>query len=129
LLTLVSTTVILASWARAIEIFNTKLTHDERKRIDPARCPRASFNDFLTALSTARSKAETGHSRCKQNIIKLCQVVNRYAVVGDLIMQHHAEYTSLAWGAFRFLLLVSHCSAKQSRCREHFPLTKIAVCY
>ncbi len=32
--------------------------------------------------------------------------VNHYAIVGDKIVQHHAEYTSLVRGTFRFLLLV-----------------------
>ena len=102
-----SASPVLASWSRAIDLFNSKLTRDEKKKIDLDNCPTASFSDILAAAQDARAKVEGGRYRCTRTVQEIITLVNRYAVAGDLVVQHHAEYTSLVWGAFRFLLMVS----------------------
>ncbi|KAI9852117.1 MAG: hypothetical protein M1824_002166 [Vezdaea acicularis] len=96
---------ITASWAKAVDLFNSRLTKDDHKRIDLSNFQRASFPDLLSAATTAKDTAERERYPWTNNIQNIFSQINRYAVAGDLIVQHHAEYTSLAWGAFRFLLL------------------------
>ncbi|MCJ1235108.1 hypothetical protein MMC14_003072, partial [Varicellaria rhodocarpa] len=96
---------VLASWERAIDLFNSKLTHDEKKKIDLKSCQSASFEELLKAAADAKTAAELKRFRCAPTIQKIFQQINRYAVAGDIIAQYSTEYTSIAWGAFRFLLM------------------------
>lgn len=96
---------VLASWSKAIDLFNSTLTKDESKKIDLAQFPRAEFTDILSAANTAKEKVEHKRQSWTKNLQNVFRHINRYAVVGDIIVQHHAEYTSLVWGAFRFPLL------------------------
>lgn len=88
-----------------MEIFNSKLTKDD-KRIDLKSRPRALFSELGAAASKEKVTAERNCFQWTQGVIKIFRIVNRYAVVGDVIAQHHPEYTALAWGAFRLLMLV-----------------------
>ncbi|MCJ1236999.1 hypothetical protein MMC14_004983 [Varicellaria rhodocarpa] len=96
---------VLASWELAIDLFKSKLTQDEKKRIDLNNCQSASFEELLKAAADAKSHAELKRFRWTPTIRKIFQQINRYAVAGDVIAQYNTEYTSIAWGAFRFLLL------------------------
>ncbi|MCJ1261664.1 hypothetical protein MMC22_001530 [Lobaria immixta] len=96
---------VLASWSKAIDLFNSNLTKDETKKVDLTRFPRAEFMDFLSAANTAKESVERKRHTWRKSLQNVFWHINRYAVVGDIIVQHHAEYTSLVWGAFRFLLL------------------------
>jgi hypothetical protein len=98
----------LASWSRAIEIFNSKLTKDERKKIKLEDDMSGRFEDVLAAAQAAQRDVERRRLKSTPTLLSIFTIINRYAVAGDLIMQHHAEYTSLVWGAFRFLLQVGH---------------------
>ncbi|MCJ1262443.1 hypothetical protein MMC22_002313 [Lobaria immixta] len=96
---------VLASWSKAIDLFNSKLTKDESKRINLTQFPRAQFEDFLAAANAVKEQVERKRYPWTEHLHNVLRHINRYAVVGDIIVQHHAEYTSLVWGAFRFLLL------------------------
>ncbi|MCJ1242728.1 hypothetical protein MMC14_010737, partial [Varicellaria rhodocarpa] len=96
---------VLASWERAIDLFNSKLTQDEKEKIDLNNCQSASFEELLKAAAVAKTDAELKRFRWTPTIQKIFQQINRYAVAGDIIAQYNTEYTSIAWGAFRFLLL------------------------
>ncbi|KAI9715684.1 MAG: hypothetical protein M1812_005836 [Candelaria pacifica] len=98
---------ILASWSRAIDLFNSRLTKDEKKRIDPKKCQHASFPELLATATAVKEKAEQARYPWTGKLQKTFQQINRYAAVGDVMIQHHAEYTALVWGAFRFLLLAT----------------------
>lgn len=40
----------------------------------------------------------------------LLEQLNRYAMIGDLAIQHHPDIVALAWSGFRLLLQVRHRS-------------------
>ncbi|KAI1379320.1 hypothetical protein F4677DRAFT_408614 [Hypoxylon crocopeplum] len=65
-----------------------------------------SAQDFTTTLLEARSKYESQrNSKAYKWLEKLSSRVAYYGVVLDVLVQHHPEYVSLAWGAFKFLFL------------------------
>lgn len=41
----------------------------------------------------------------------LLEQLNRYAMIGDVAIQHHPEIVALAWSGLRLLLQVRHRSA------------------
>ena len=102
---------IRTSWSKAIELFNSRLTKDEKKKIDLKNVPQAQFADLLAAAQTAKTKVEQARYPWTGALQRVLGQVNHYAVVGDIIVQHHAEYTSLVWGTVRFLLLVGFHTA------------------
>lgn len=99
--------LIHALRSKAINLFNCQLTKDERKKIDLQACPHGSLSDLLQAAKVAKDKAEQARYPWTETVQKIFRQVSHYAVAGDMLVQHHAEYTSLVWGAFRFLLLVN----------------------
>ncbi|KAI9763728.1 MAG: hypothetical protein M1840_009125 [Geoglossum simile] len=94
-------------WSKAIDLFNEKLTNDKKKKIDLKSCRQATFSDLLGSATIARDKAERKRYPWTANLQRILSQINRFAPVGDVLVQHHSEYTSLAWGAFRFLLLAA----------------------
>jgi hypothetical protein len=101
-----SQTTVLASWERAVELFNSKLTHDKKKKIDLKDCQKASFEELLKTANEAKDRAESKRYRWTPTVRKIFQQINQYAVAGDTITQYNTEYASIAWGSFRFLLQV-----------------------
>jgi hypothetical protein len=97
---------VLASWERAIELFNSKLTQDKKKKIDLKDCQKASFEELLKTANEAKDRAESKRFRWTPTVRKIFQQISQYAVAGDIITQYNTEYTSVAWGSFRFLLQV-----------------------
>ncbi|MCJ1251744.1 hypothetical protein MMC30_008981 [Trapelia coarctata] len=69
------------------------------------KCHPASFEELLKAAGDAKDRAELKRFRWTPTVRKIFQQINRYAVAGDVIAQYNTEYTSVAWGTFRFLLL------------------------
>ncbi|KAH0539046.1 hypothetical protein FGG08_004392 [Glutinoglossum americanum] len=105
---------ILGSWSKAVDLFNSRLTKDDKKKINLKDFQRASFMELLDAATAAKSKVEKERYSWTGNVQNVFRQINRYAVAGDMIVQHHAEYTSLAWGAFRFLLMFTVEEGKTS---------------
>ena len=104
----------LTSWSRAVDLFNSQLTNDEKKKIDITSL-QGVFSDLHTSANSVRGKVEAARYPWTPTLRKVIDHINRYAVVGDIIIQHHTEYTSLVWGTVRFLLVVS---GPTSRCQH-----------
>ena len=43
----------------------------------------------------------------KKRLTDITAVLSFYGNVMDMLVQHHPEYVSLAWGAMKFLIVVS----------------------
>jgi hypothetical protein len=99
-------------------LFNNGLTKDEKKKLCPKTWHLNSITDLLDLVTAAKDKTERELYPWTDSIQRIFRQVNRYASVGDLLIQHHPEYTSLLWGSFRFLLFVSHFHILQ---HESFP--------
>lgn len=82
-----------------------ELPEKERKAIFGSQA--ASMQDFAFALSTARSRYESRKdSKAYIWLEKLSSRVVYYGNLLDILVQHHPEYVSLAWGTFKFLFIV-----------------------
>ncbi|KAM7203901.1 hypothetical protein V8F33_001872, partial [Rhypophila sp. PSN 637] len=70
-----------------------------------------SMSDFILTLEDVRSKYES-RKQCKAYVWleKLSSRVVYYGNVLDVLVQHHPEYVSLVWGAFKllFMSVLSH---------------------
>ena len=76
----------------------------------------ASFEELLDAATVAKKNVEVKRYRCTERVQSILRCINQYAAVGDVIVQHHSEYTSLAWGAIRFLVKVSRLNTLSRPC-------------
>ena len=88
-------------------------------QLDPRTCARfdkvqqiQSLNDLESILNEARSKYERQHDDKKiaKWLSKLSSRICHYGQVFDVLIQHHPEYVSLAWGAMKFLFVVRAAS-------------------
>ena len=70
----------------------------------------------MKAAGDAKDRAELKRFRWTPTVQKIFKLINRYAVAGDIIAQYDSQYTSIAWGTFRFLFLVSIKSVTSHSC-------------
>jgi hypothetical protein len=77
-----------------------------------------SLHDLESVLNDARSKYEQQHEGKKvaKWLSKLSSRICHYGQIFDVVVQHHPEYVSLAWGAMKFLFVVRIAS-------EHVEIT------
>jgi hypothetical protein len=92
-----------SAFEEGLRIFQTKLTADAKKR--DATLMVTKLQDVLDGVSKAQSLYETKRSESKTRkcIIAFSKRVHYYSNVMDVIVQHHPEYASLAWGAMKIV--------------------------
>ena len=90
----------------AVRKFSSELTQDGRKRLiaDSA----TSLEDVLTVVAIAKARFDLSHknSRAKKWIGKVSMRIQYYGNIMDVLVQHHPEYVSLAWGAMKLFFVV-----------------------
>ncbi|OAG16202.1 hypothetical protein CC77DRAFT_391926 [Alternaria alternata] len=93
-------------------------------QLDPRTCARfdrvqqlRSLNDLEIILNEARSKYEQQHEDKKiaKWLSQLSSRICHYGQIFDVLVQHHPEYVSLAWGAMKFLFVLVENHGKQLR--------------
>lgn len=89
------------------------MTQDDKKKINLDEL-KAPFVDLLTAVQTVQNSIESNRHPWTPTIQRVISTINRYATVGDVLTQFNAEYTSLAWGSIRFLLIFAAAEHKVS---------------
>lgn len=100
-----STDIVREAFESAREIFKTELTKDEFKRIWIDNQP--SITDVQVTVSDAAKQYKSRSSTSAFKWISaLSDRVIYYGAVLDTLSQHHPEYVSLAWGAFKFVFIV-----------------------
>lgn len=95
----------MSAWDNAYTLFKSKLDPKELEKL-AAMMDKATFSDLLRGVTEAREIAERKRFKYSGTIQKILKTVNEYAIVGDIMVQSNPEVTSLAWGAFRFILQV-----------------------
>ena len=67
------------------------------------------IQDVQDAVLSAKQAYEShsGISRVQKWLALFSSRVIYYSSVMDMLVQHHPEYVSLAWGTFKFLFVVS----------------------
>ncbi|CAN9091403.1 unnamed protein product [Alternaria alternata] len=93
-------------------------------QLDPRTCARfdrvqqlRNLNDLEIILNEARSKYEQQHEDKKiaKWLSQLSSRICHYGQIFDVLVQHHPEYVSLAWGAMKFLFVLVENHGKQLR--------------
>jgi hypothetical protein len=80
------------------------------------------MRDVLDAVNTSKKAYESKpNSKARKWLSILSSRVIHYGDIMNVLVQHHPEYVSLAWGAMKFLFLVS--SIKTSECRNTREIT------
>lgn len=71
-----------------------------------------NLNDIQATLCEAKTKytEKKSQSKARYWMDYLSSRIHNYGNILDVLVQHHPEYVSLAWGAFKFLLVVSAIS-------------------
>jgi hypothetical protein len=94
------------AYSEAKAILSTELSQDEYKRI--WLDGNLSMSDFMKALNQSKSKYENKPaSKARKWLAVFSGKVTYYNTVLDVLVQQYPEYVSLAWGAMKFLFIVS----------------------
>jgi hypothetical protein len=93
------------AFKEAIAVFQLQ-PHDkeESDRLQQANC----IEDLLKTVNCAQSRYEQQHQDGKvaKWLSALSSRIGHYGRILDVLVQHHPEYVSLAWGAMKFLFVV-----------------------
>jgi len=119
----------------AVDKFGTLLTQDARKREQLNQA--SSIQELQRLVTDAQKKYAADHDggRAKKWLVRFSKRIAHYGAVLDVLVQHHPEYVSLAWGAIKFLFLavVNHeallaCVAKAlAQIADTLPAVEVAA--
>lgn len=99
--------VACEAFEKAKAIFNAELTKDDNKR--SWLNGYTSLEDVKEAVYSAANVYQARASKSSTAykwLTRLSTRIQTYGTVLDVLAQHHPEYVSLAWGAFKFLFTV-----------------------
>ncbi|KAF4123017.1 Tetratricopeptide (TPR) repeat [Geosmithia morbida] len=101
-------------WKQALEIFNTKLTKDQGKRIDIPQDGLAGdeLSAIINQAQAMRTQAAGRQSKLWVHVEHLIHILSQYKKTVDVMIQHDPVGTSLVWGAIRTLLVLADMSEK-----------------
>jgi hypothetical protein len=91
---------------RATKFFNEKFTDENSKTWLSGH---QSMEEVQQAVNSAKRAYDIRkkHADARRWLHKLSKGIMYYAVILDTLAQHHPEYVSLAWGAMKFIFVVS----------------------
>ena len=91
----------------AMKKFSSELTSDERKKA--LANGMISLEDVQAAAIEAQAKWESIRKGRKTKVwlSRVLPKLPHYGNIMDVLVQQHPEYVSLAWGAMKFLFVVS----------------------
>jgi hypothetical protein len=68
-----------------------------------------TIEDVRDTIAIAKERYDARpKSRTRRYLGKFTATLTYYGSVMDMLVQHHPEYVSLAWGTTKFLFVVSH---------------------
>lgn len=92
----------------AVERFTSDMTKDKRKITTAESATCLEEVQGIVAESMAKYESDRKHWKAKRWLHSMAGKLEYYQNVMDMLVQHHPEYVALAWGAMKFLLLVSN---------------------
>lgn len=100
------------AFEEGLEIYKQNLTSDPQKRRQVDQLQASSIKDVLDAVNAAgaRYKSKRTGSKVRECLTAFSRRVCHYGNIMDVMVQHHPEYVSLAWGAMKLLFGVSQFS-------------------
>ena len=99
---------------KAVELFGSTITKNSQKKA--AVQDASSLEDIRRTVLEVKIRYDTAHEHSKVSkwLSKFSNHVQLYGNIMDVLVQHHPEYVSLAWGAMKFLFVVSDHSQDHS---------------
>ncbi|KAK0644219.1 hypothetical protein B0T16DRAFT_355986 [Cercophora newfieldiana] len=88
----------------AVQKFGSELTSDARKRDRVSSVSGVAELQNLVVDAQTRYLANSNGGAQKW-LQKLSKKIMHYSAIFDVLVQHHPEYVSLAWGAMKFLFV------------------------
>lgn len=105
------------TFERSLIIFKKKLaSHVERQAwIDDLKA--TTLQDVVAEVAKARAMYDKkkGVSETRNSILSFSKRINHYGKVLDVMVQHHPEYVSLAWGALKLVFGVCNSQFDNSK--------------
>lgn len=99
--------IVQQAFQEAVQYFSTELTQDEGERQWIAQ--RICIADVLAVVQQAQEKyaaSKSKHGSFRQRVVQLSERLLFYSSVIDVFVQVNPEYSALAWGAIKFVLMV-----------------------
>lgn len=89
--------------------FSAETSKDPAKSRWIANSGYGNLHDVLSSVADAQAQYEErrGDSATRRVLVSLSEKLHHYSAIMDVLIQHHPEYTSLAWGAMKILFVVS----------------------
>lgn len=75
------------------------------------------MDEAMSAVNLARQKylrTSGKEGKAQQCLNEIAARITYYGEVLDVMAQHHPEYVALAWGAFKFVFIVSQTEQSRS---------------
>lgn len=94
------------AFQEALEIFKETLTKDPAKRrLADDLLATSTLGDVLNLVLDAKKRYDdtASQSRIREGLNAFSQRLLYYGNIMDVLVQHHPEYVSLAWGAMKFI--------------------------
>jgi hypothetical protein len=87
-------------------MFSAHLTIDSRKVVFASKA--TSLQDVESAVRAAQAKYNSVKpTKARKWLGCVAGRLMHYSNVFDVLVQHHPEYVALAWGAMKFMFIVS----------------------
>lgn len=102
----------------ALEIFKETLTKDpEKRRLADEFLTTSTLGDVLNIVLDAKKRynGAASPSRVREGLNAFSQRLLYYGNIMDVLVQHHPEYVSFAWGAMKFMFGVGTVAKKPLR--------------
>jgi hypothetical protein len=95
------------AYLKAVEVFGSALTQDQSKRDEVQAC--TSLDEIQREIFNAKIRYENQKKATKARkwLSVLMSRLHHYGNIMDVLVQHHPEYVSLAWGTMKFFIVVS----------------------
>jgi hypothetical protein len=93
----------------AVTLFGSKLSNGASGAKWLSATKATSITDIIDCVKDARSIYEMrrGSSKVRDSLSRFSERVHHYGNIMDVLVQHHPEYVSLAWGTMKLLFIGS----------------------
>lgn len=105
----------------ALSAFSEEFSGEQKSSSWILDCKYGNIEEVLAAVADARGYYERhqGESVTRTALVNFTEKIHHYSGIMDVMVQHHPEYASLAWGAMKVLFVVSLISCQPSRWACH----------
>lgn len=98
------------AFEEGVKVFQGMTNDPSKKMLAGDILVSHTMHDVLDVVQkAARHHRDHGQSRVREYLSAFSHCVMHYGSVLDVLVQHHPEYTSLAWGAMKIVFGVSLC--------------------